>query len=119
MFTNEIEKWIELALDADISEKDFWDMTFAEIIRVIESNKRKRKQQAVMDYRLANLIGYSVGRIHNKQNQMPEIFEMYPDLFQEEEIEERMEEKKIERFAASFIQYAQNYNRQFEEVESE
>lgn len=116
MFTEQIDKWIELALDADISEKDFWEMTFGEVGRVLESRKRVNQQRAYMDYKLADLIGYSVARVHNKANQMPSIYDSYPNLFNEEEDELALEERRMERSAINFLEFARAFNKKFEGV---
>lgn len=99
---------------------DFWDMTLAEVLRALESNMRvsksQMKAQARMDYTLANLIGYSVGRIHNKANQMPSIYDSYPHLFNEDEDEQAIEERMTERSAINFLEFARAFNKKFEEV---
>lgn len=107
-------KWLETALDYEISETDFWDMTLAELSRLIESKKRIKKRQeqekAVFDYTLADLVGRSVARVYNSMNKLPEISEAYPTLFDSEDIQERKQEKLDELSAARFKQFAQAYN---------
>ena len=39
-----IYDWLNNALDCGITEFDFWNMTFAEINRAIESHNRLRKE---------------------------------------------------------------------------
>ena len=60
-------------------------MSFAELERAIESKKRvinnQLKERAIFDYKLADLIGYSTARVHNKANKMPTLEEVYPTLF--------------------------------------
>ena len=95
-------------------ERDFWEMTFAEINRAIESKKRvmviEEKRQAVQDYILADLIGYSVSRIHNKNNKMPTLREAYPSLFDTQEDQERTEQQQIEKFKAQLLQFSKSHN---------
>lgn len=89
-------------------------MTIAEVDRAIESKKRvmevQEKQQAILTYTLADLIGYSVGRIHNKSNKMPTISEAFPHLFSSEEEQERIEANRIEKFRAELRQFSQSHN---------
>ena len=109
-----------MALDSGIRESEFWDMTIAEILRALESrirvNKTQMKAQARMDYTLANLIGYSVGRVHHHANQMPSIYDSYPNLFNEEEDEQALEERRAERSAINFLEFARAFNKKFEGV---
>ena len=112
-----------MALDYNITEWDFWDMTIGEIERAIESKKRVKRRQdqekASFDYILANLIGQSISRIYSSSNKMPELNEAYPTLFDSEEIEEKKQERKDELSALRFKQFAQafNKNKSSEEVD--
>ncbi|MBQ0088121.1 MAG: hypothetical protein KBT27_02175 [Prevotellaceae bacterium] len=104
-------------MELSLTEDDFWDMTIAELIRAIEAAKeriaRERKDKAFFDYRLANLIGVSVSRIYNKQNQMPSIEEAYSELFDVQEVEEREQERKTQRSIINFKKFAQSHNARF------
>jgi hypothetical protein len=86
-------------------------MTLAELERAIASYNRKekerRKEKAIYDYTLANLIGRSCARIHNNSIKMPEISAVYPDLFNDETI---AAETKEEISAIRFKLFAQSYN---------
>jgi hypothetical protein len=63
-------------------------MTKAEVERYLEGAVWRMKQQAQFDYSLANLIGASVARVLDSKNKFPELYDVYPGLF-EEEIKER------------------------------
>ena len=95
-------------------------MTIAELDRALESKKRviqeEQKHQAVFTYILADLIGYSVGRIHNKDNKFPSIEEVFPQLFDGQEKAEELEQKKIERFAAQLKQFSNSHNNKLKGV---
>ena len=95
-------------------------MTLGEVIRAIESRTRTMKSQAkeraAFDYKLADLIGRSVARIHSSANKMPEIHEVYPSLFDSVEIQEQRKTKRDELSALRFKQFASSYNKKFEEV---
>lgn len=95
-------------------------MTLAELIRSIESKKRVQKSQAreraALDYTLADLIGRSVSRVYSSTNTMPAISEVYPSLFDKEEIEIKAQERRDELSALRFKQFAQSHNKKFKEV---
>lgn len=113
-------EWLENALDAGITEKDFWDMTLGEVIRAIESRNRvlkiEAKERAAYDYALADLIGRSVARIHSSANKYPKISDVYPSLFDAAELEEQEQARKMELSAIRFKQFANSFNKRFEEV---
>ncbi len=119
-FRDIFEKWLDTALSYGITEAEFWEMTIGELERAIRSKqkavKAKAQEQATYDYILAELIGRSVARIYNSSNKMPEIAEVYPNLFDAAEIEERKQAKKAELSALRFKQFANSYNQRFKEV---
>lgn len=92
-------------------------MTIAELVRLIESKKRIQKaaqvERASFDYALADLIGRSVSRVFNSSNKMPEIYDVYPSLFEREEIDEKRQEKIDELSALRFRDFAQSFNQRF------
>ena len=120
MISSYVYQWLDTALDAGISERDFWDMTIAEVRRAVESYERVRKQktkeQASFDYILAGLIGWSVGRFLNSNNKMPGIDQAYPNLFNDEEIEEHKQEQLDDLSVIRFKQFAASHNKKFSEV---
>lgn len=97
-------------------------MTLAEIERAIESKKRvyinQARERASFDYTLADLIGRSVSRIYSSSSKMPEIQEVYPTLFDSEEIQELKEEKQAELSALRFKQFATSFNSKFNKEEA-
>ena len=110
-------KWLENSLDIGITEKDFWDMTIAELQRAFASYARREKQRAqekaTLDYTLADLIGRSIARVYNSANHMPDISEVYPTLFDSQELAEKRQEKQAELSALRFKQFADSFNRKF------
>ena len=95
-------------------------MTLAELDRAMASRHRMIKAQAQekasFDYLLADLIGKSIARIHSSANTMPEISEVYPSLFDSQEIQEKRQEQKAELSALRFKLFAKSYNDRFKEV---
>lgn len=111
------------ALDYGITEKDFWDMTIAEIERAVKSAIRVRKfedqQRASYDYILANLIAKGVSKVLGDKSEYPKIEEVYDGIFDDviEERRAKAEEKKINLSALRFKQFAQSYNNTFKNKE--
>lgn len=107
-------------MDYGLTEHQFWDMTLAEIIRYIESQKRKQliqaKEKASFDYIQAELIGRSISRIYSSSATYPAIEEAYPSLFNTEEIQQKKQEKKDELSVIRFRQFADSFNKRFKEV---
>ena len=119
-FENYAYKWLESALDYGITEDTYWDMTLAEAIRAIKSKKRVEKARAMekasFDYIQAELIGRSIARLYSSSVRMPQIQEVYPSLFDNEEIEKQRQQKKMELSVLRFKTFAQTYNKKYEEV---
>lgn len=89
-------------------------MSIAELMREIESKKRVNKfqeqQAAINNYILADLIGRSMARLYSSTNTIPTIYEVYPQLFNKEDIEEQQAEKKAELSAIRFKQFVSSFN---------
>lgn len=69
-----------------------------------------------MDYMLADLVGRSIARIYPKSKPLPDIEEVYPSLFGEEERTEMEEEKqrRIDELSEiRFRQFAESLNKRF------
>jgi hypothetical protein len=98
-------------------------MTLGELTRLMESKRRTKereaKEKANYDYILADLIGRSVSRIYNSSNKMPSISEAYPNLFNDEELEEKRAQKQAELSALRFKQFANSFNKRFKEEAKE
>lgn len=114
MFEKYAYKWLETALDCGITERAYWEMTLAEVIRAIDSYKRRyrqqERQQAAYDYILADAIGKSVSRVYSSSNKMPELYELYPSLFESDEIKAQQQAKRDELSVLRFKQFAQAHN---------
>lgn len=95
-------------------------MTIAELDRAMASKRRmikaRAQEKASFDYILADLIGKSVARIYSSANTMPEISEVYPSLFDSQEIQEKKREQKAELSALRFKLFAKSYNDRFKEA---
>lgn len=89
-------------------------MTIDELIRAVESKKRIEKKQAqelaTHNYILANLIGVSVGRIYSNSTKYPEIYEVYPQLFDMPEVNEDKQNKQDELSALRFKLFVNSFN---------
>ena len=91
-------------------------MTLAELERAIKSRRRVEKlrlqERASLDYRLADLIGYSVARTQSSSNKMPTLADAYPSLFedQSEEIQAKQQEQKDKLSVLRFKLFANAHN---------
>lgn len=122
MFSDRVYKWLENALDLGLSEHEFWDMTLAELERYIDSKKRVMKveaqERATYDYILGDLIGRSIARVYSSSAKYPEIYDVYPTVFDKEKIEDAKRERTMELSALRFKQFAESFNKQFAEKEA-
>jgi hypothetical protein len=100
-----------------ISERDFWEMSLCELERAIQSRKiikeREAQEQATFDYILADLVGRSVGRIYASTNKLPDICDVYPTLFDSEEIKQKKQEQQTKLSALRFKQFTHSFNSKF------
>ena len=120
LYSNHIYKMLNNALDVGISEHDFWEMTFAELDRLIESKRRVKnyqdRERATFDYILASLIGRAFAASMDNKATFPDIYDVYPSLFSEER-EEKRQEVINQLSALRFKQFAQSYNNKFKNKE--
>ncbi len=111
---------LDKALDYGITEEQFWDMTFAEIERAVNSKVRMLKLQAqekaTYDYILAQLITKGVSKVLGDKSNFPSIEEAYPGVF-DDVIKAKAEEQKMNLSALRFKQFAQSYNNNFKNKE--
>lgn len=113
------------ALDYGITEAEFWEMTFAELDRLVASKRRVEKYreqcEAANNYTLAILIGRAFSASMDSNATFPDIHEAYPTLFNAKEREEKIKEEKDNISALRFIHFAQTYNSNYKNkvVESE
>lgn len=81
--------------------------------------KEELQEKATFDYNLADLIGRSISRIYNSSATMPDISEVYPTLFDSKELQQQKQEKQAELSALRFKLFAESFNKQFEETDTE
>ena len=115
MFSEHLEKWLEDFLDIGLTEEQFWNMTLAELDRYSESykrvQKRKAQEQAAADYRLADLIGYSMARLYSNSAKYPEIYDVYPAIFDKAAIEEARRKEKSKKTNEWLMNFADSFNK--------
>ena len=101
-------------MDYGITEQEFWNMTISELGRAIESKKRvqlhEARERAAADYVLAKLIAMNVARIYSSSAQVPAIEEVYPELFNLEDIKEQQQRRRDELSAIRFRQFVDSFN---------
>ena len=114
---------LDRALDYGITEGQFWDMTFAEIERAVNSKVRVLKiqsqEKATYDYILAQLITKGVSKVLGDKSNYPSIEEAYPGIFDDviAERKAKAEEQKMNLSALRFKQFAQSYNNNYKNKE--
>lgn len=114
---------LERALDYGITEERFWEMTFAEIHREVDSKVRIKRleaqEKATYDYILAQLITKGVSRVLGDKSNYPSIEEAYPGVFDEviEERKAKVKEQRMNLSALRFKQFAQSYNNKLKNKE--
>ena len=79
------------------------------------TRKSELQEKSSMDYTLADLIGRSVARIYNSSNTIPDIEDVYPTVFDKEELERKRTERRNQLLAIKFKQFAENLNLKFKE----
>lgn len=95
-------------------------MTKAEVERYLEGAVWRMKQQAQFDYSLADLIGISVARIMDSGAEFPDIYKVYPTLFEEEQREEEEVNITTTNSINNFMAFAMSHNAQLKKgVETE
>ena len=106
MLSDLADKWLNDALDLGLSEREFWLMTLGELRRWFASARRRkleeRRERATFDYRQAKMIGRCFAACFSRSNKPPEIEELYPELFNDEEYREAKQAAEAERWAAQF-----------------
>lgn len=114
--TELVYEMLDQALDYGITENQFWDMTFAEIERAVNSKvrvfKRQAQERATYDYILAQLITKGVSKVLGDKSEYPSIEDTYPGIFDDviAERKAKIEEQKMNLSALRFKQFAQSYN---------
>lgn len=94
-----LQPCINLGLDED----KFWDMTIAEIDRWIKGATWRLRTRAQFDYVLSELIGISAARMIDSKVTMPEIENVYPNLFDKKVAPNKndlMTQKSVNNFMA-------------------
>ena len=86
-------------------------MTWGETIRAYEAYARRRKDQAYFSYNTALALGGFIASMFSS-HQPPTIHEIYPELFPKDE--EAEEEVRISKSEANFINFANAFNRRYE-----
>lgn len=96
-------------------------MTLAELQRYFDSQHRielrRAQEQASFDYILAQVLTRGVGCLLSSNTTMPTIYDVYPTLFAEQQIEqkEKVVEQKALLSSLRFKQFADAHNKRFSE----
>lgn len=103
-------------MDNGITVEQFWDSTYSEIMALLQS-KKKVKRQALKDeiannYLLAELIYYHVGKFMDSKAKVPNMWDVAPGLFGEEKehFEKEQKERSMTLYKARMIDFALTHN---------
>ena len=111
---------LDNALDCGLTEEQFWLMTFAELDRYLSSKRRieKARQQelATHNYILAGLIGRAYACSMDGKATFPELYEVYPSLFDGDKREQEKQNLINELSVLRFKQYANFHNTKYKEL---
>ena len=109
-------------LEAGITEEFFWKSTYGEMLRYMKAYSnillRERQDKASFDYQLSNLIGISVSRLFSSDSKFPEIYDVYPTIFNPPS-EEDIAMAEAMKMKARMIEYTEHHNakQQIKEIE--
>lgn len=109
-------------LEAGITEEFFWKSTYGEMLRYMKAYSnillRERQDKASFDYQLSNLIGISVSRLFSSDSKFPEIYDVYPTIF-DPPSEEDIAMSEAMKMKARMIEYTEQHNakKQIKEIE--
>lgn len=82
---------LKKSIQFGLTEKQFYSMTLAEVIRFSESIEPQRirqlKEQALMDYTHAELIALNVGCLLSKKAKVPMMEDVYAHLYTDDELQ--------------------------------
>lgn len=101
-----------------LPEKEFWEMTKAEVERYLEGAVWRMKSKAQFDYLQADLFGISIARIFDSKLEFPSVEQIYPFLFentQSQEDQKNEEEIRMENSVNRFMEFALKHNAKLRE----
>lgn len=86
---------LQPAINLGLEEDKFWNMTLAEVGRWIDGASWRHKSKAQYDYILADLIGRSIARVISDEATMPDIEDVYPNLFEKKQAVEETPQRDL------------------------
>lgn len=104
------------ALDCGVSPCEFWEYSPGEVTDIIESfvrkEKNRTKEKLMYNYQLATYIKLFVGSLLSKDIEVPELYDMYPEIFKDERksIEKEKIEKELKLHKERMRQFAIRHN---------
>lgn len=103
------------ALECEITPEAFWNYSPLEICDLVESYKKRQRQQVkqkvMRGFILAEVLTRNLTR--EKGEEIPHPWEYYPELFEEERknYETEKEKQEIENYKEARRAYVQEFNR--------
>lgn len=114
-----LDELLGYALNIGLSEERFWTMTIPEVNREIKAFnwREKRHNQFISSvaYKIPTLIAIAV----LDAKKYPEIYEMFPDEFEEKEVQDVKQKQQVQKDVATFRAWAESFNKRKESKESQ
>lgn len=98
-------------LVAGIREAEFWEMTIGEAVRACDAFQDRRRDTAYFAYTGAMTVGLFINSMFGSKS-TPTIHDIYPELFPVDE--EAEEEARMKRSEVNFINFANAFNKRYE-----
>lgn len=111
---------LQNAINLGLAEREFWEMTIAEVMRYEEGAMWRIKQKAQFDHILANLIGISCARMMSKDVKYPAFNEVYnfnDNQEHQEENEQTAQDIATQNSINRFLEFATRHNAKMKEGE--
>lgn len=95
------------AVEAGIDAREYWEYTLLELNVTVAAHRKRLETKAMMDYKLADLIGASVSRLLDKNAKFPTPAEAYPGLIAAGRSQEEIQAEKTKQW---LLKYANAHN---------
>ena len=106
---------LDYAVKIGLDEEKFWNMTIPEVNRSVKAwgwrEERQNRFVCSVAYKLPQLVGMAV--LDGKN--YPEIYDAFPDYFDEKEIKEMQHKLQVQKDMDTFKAWAEQFNKKQEE----
>ena len=89
-------------------------MTVGEVVRAIDAYEAMRRDRAYFAYTNAMTVGLFISAMFNSGRKPPTMQEIYPELFQGDDVEEQEQKQTTDASVANFMKLANAINERFQ-----